>query len=74
MLRQSVSRFRYNAKNLGHPPWPRDDEPRSPRRSAAERGNQIGRMSKIQPLPRPALIPGLAPSAAKPPSAAMEAI
>jgi hypothetical protein len=33
----------------------------SPGRSAAERGNQIGRISKIPPLPRPALIPGLAP-------------
>ena len=46
---------------FGHPPWPRDDESRSPGRSAAERGNQIGRMSKIPPLPRPDLIPGLAP-------------
>jgi hypothetical protein len=40
---------------FGHPPWPRDDEPASPGRSAAERGNQIGRISKIPPLPRPAL-------------------
>jgi hypothetical protein len=31
-------------------------------------------MSKIQPLPRPALIPDLAPGAAKPPSAGMKAI
>jgi hypothetical protein len=46
---------------FGHPPRPTDDERRSLGRSAAERGNQMGRMSKIPPLPRPALIPGLAP-------------
>ena len=46
---------------FGHPPWPRDDESRSPGRSVAERGNQIGRMSKIPPLPRPDLIPASPP-------------